>query len=966
MATQMSKFGLVFEQVTGSAPGHSSAEVQLYASSSTDETGTTQLFMKDSAGNEVPIGGSFKLEDGDGTELAISGGAQMKFIDGAGANGLDINWTDVSHGIDGDEYDLTFKVDINSLTAIGDGGTSVADSDTLMLDDGDGGTLRKITRAGLLSGSDVAFGDVNVTGIGNLGAATATFTNDVAITGTLGIQDNVSIADDKKLQFGNGNDASFEYDEDGTDTLLYAGASLRISDDVKLEFGTGGDASIEYDENGTDELRFAGAAVTFEQNVSMDSDVTLGLDANDVVTVAGELTASLGLSVPDDKKVYFGTGFDASIEYDEDGTDELRIAGAAARFEQNVAIEGNVTLGNASSDTISATGQFNTDLVPSTDNARDLGSSAKQWKDLYVNGAAHIDALGQSLDAGDFNISNLNALTASAIQVEILDVVTINSVTQSDVTLEVQDKLIVSALSASSANSDGGGLRIGGGSTTVGHAAVLWNHASSSLDLSVGDESQVLVKNGSVEPSRDSDVTLGADTVAWSKLFVDDIDLNGVGRIDLDADADTSIRSSADDQIDFEVGGADLVAIKSTGLHIVDDKKLVFGSNDDASFEYDEDGNDVLLYSGASIRIADDTKIEFGAGGDASIEYDENGTDELRFAGAAVTFEQNVSMDSDVTLGLDANDVVTVAGELTASLGLSIPDDKKLYFGTGFDASIEYDEDGTDQLRFAGAGAVFEQDVSFGAKISGSNGLAITGDAVVTQNVTCQGQLQAAGNVITDSGAAAIAFDGSGNSTMQGNVTAGGGYSGGGYTLTTAGVISGAGNMTVGIQGTGANFTAFGPDAGSSMQWNASSGSILFKYDNGGTATEIMNVGVKTSSEFAIDVRDGANNVNKIRAAAFVTYSDESLKSEVKAMDTALDTVMSLEGVEFTWKNSGERDFGFIAQDVQKVVPKAVHTAKDGVQGVDYSRLTSILVEAVKSQQVQIEELKNTISKLKK
>ncbi|HAI42489.1 MAG TPA: hypothetical protein DCM40_32470, partial [Maribacter sp.] len=64
MATQMSNFGLIFEQVTGSAPGHSSAEVQLYASSSTNEAGTTQLFMKDSAGNEVPLGGSFKLEDG--------------------------------------------------------------------------------------------------------------------------------------------------------------------------------------------------------------------------------------------------------------------------------------------------------------------------------------------------------------------------------------------------------------------------------------------------------------------------------------------------------------------------------------------------------------------------------------------------------------------------------------------------------------------------------------------------------------------------------------------------------------------------------------------------------------------------------------------------------------------------------------------------------------------------------------
>ena len=82
--------------------------------------------------------------------------------------------------------------------------------------------------------------------------------------------------------------------------------------------------------------------------------------------------------------------------------------------------------------------------------------------------------------------------------------------------------------------------------------------------------------------------------------------------------------------------------------------------------------------------------------------------------------------------------------------------------------------------------------------------------------------------------------------------------------------------------------------------------------------------------------------------------------------NTALDTVMSLEGVEFTWKDSGERDFGFIAQDVQSILPKAVHTADDGVQGVDYSRLTSVLVEAVKAQQVQIDDLKKVITNLKK
>ena len=50
---------------------------------------------------------SFQMEDGDGTEVTISAGKEMKFIEGGG---IDINWTDTSTGSDGDPYDLTFKV----------------------------------------------------------------------------------------------------------------------------------------------------------------------------------------------------------------------------------------------------------------------------------------------------------------------------------------------------------------------------------------------------------------------------------------------------------------------------------------------------------------------------------------------------------------------------------------------------------------------------------------------------------------------------------------------------------------------------------------------------------------------------------------------------------------------------------------------------------------------------------------
>jgi len=67
---------------------------------------------------------------------------------------------------------------------------------------------------------------------------------------------------------------------------------------------------------------------------------------------------------------------------------------------QNFIAEGNIDLGNATTDTITVTGQFDSDLIPSTDDARDLGSSTKKWKDLYVDGVGNIDELKVAVGTG--------------------------------------------------------------------------------------------------------------------------------------------------------------------------------------------------------------------------------------------------------------------------------------------------------------------------------------------------------------------------------------------------------------------------------------------------------------------------------------------------------------------------------------------------------------------------------------
>ncbi len=255
-------------------------------------------------------------------------------------------------------------------------------------------------------------------------------------------------------------------------------------------------------------------------------------------------------------------------------------------------------------------------------------------------------------------------------------------------------------------------------------------------------------------------------------------------------------------------------------------------------------------------------------------------------------------------------------------------------------AMIADDAVGADQLA---ANAVVNASVASNAAIEGTK-LNLNVDMGGNFQIGSQsddvaafgGPIKVGGDSILDSGNnGAITFDGSGNTQA-------------------------AGALTVGTDGGGKQFTVHGAAANEFMRYIPGDNLLKFQDSSSGT---ILTLGGDATSEYAVDVTEGSNNINKIRAAAFVTYSDESLKQDVQTMNTALDTVMSLNGVEFTWKNSGERDFGFIAQDVQAVLPKAVHVASDGVQGVDYSRLTSVLVEAVKAQQVQIEELKALLKK---
>ena len=113
-----------------------------------------------------------------------------------------------------------------------------------------------------------------------------------------------------------------------------------------------------------------------------------------------------------------------------------------------------------------------------------------------------------------------------------------------------------------------------------------------------------------------------------------------------------------------------------------------------------------------------------------------------------------------------------------------------------------------------------------------------------------------------------------------------------------------------------------------------------------------------------------------IIANSIAGSSDVRFKKDISPIENPLTKVMQLRGVNFNWNTdaypqrmfSDKRTMGFIAQEVEKIVPEIVQTENtaEGYKSVQYDKVVALLVEAVKDQQKQIQQLKREVKKLKK
>jgi hypothetical protein len=88
------------------------------------------------------------------------------------------------------------------------------------------------------------------------------------------------------------------------------------------------------------------------------------------------------------------------------------------------------------------------------------------------------------------------------------------------------------------------------------------------------------------------------------------------------------------------------------------------------------------------------------------------------------------------------------------------------------------------------------------------------------------------------------------------------------------------------------------------------------------------------------------------------TYSSARWKSNIETYHVALEAITRLRGVTYTQTSDGKRQVGMIAEEVAPVLPEVVSFSDGAPQGIDYSRLTAVLIQAVKEQQEEITRLK--------
>jgi hypothetical protein len=356
--------------------------------------------------------------------------------------------------------------------------------------------------------------------------------------------------------------------------------------------------------------------------------------------------------------------------------------------------------------------------------------------------------------------------------------------------------------------------------------------------------------------------------------------------------------------------------------------------------------NSILTQTGKSINVA------------GSLD-----ANSFRLGGQLFAFGSHANHNA--FLGFAGNNTMTGQGNTAAGVeALANNKAGKWNTATGWQAladnttGVENTATGTDALAHNTTG-YGDTASGYYALVNNTTGVAniATGGLALQSNTT--------GSANVAYGYQALAYNTSGANTAVGHMALYNNTTG--QLNTSIGGISGV--TSDGSAMTGSNNTFLGagaePSTGTLANATAIGALALVSQSNSMVLGSINGVNQATADTFVGIGTNAPTNIFTIGqghgqalADGWATYSSRRWKTNIQTLPDALAKVEKLRGVSYDLKDSGKHEVGVIAEEVGAVVPEVVTFEANGkdARGVDYSRLTALLIEAVKQQQKEIAE----------